>query len=191
MNTLVTKNNKGELVITSLMIAKEYGKSHKNVIRTIEKYLVDIEGELGRLTFEPSNYLNSQGKLMPMFELSEQMALAITGRFQGKAAAIHQLRIANQFIQMRDFIREKVKQEKVEQPQPKPRRIGLVRNLDDTRPIVAAIINHHDALMDLVDDGIATVTERKRTYYRYRLTEHGRKLGYTTNKNGTIFSPAQ
>ena len=47
----------------------------------------------------------------------------------------------------------------------------------------------HSALMDLVGHGIATYKVEDRPCWFYKLTDHGKYLGYTTNKNGTILPP--
>jgi len=58
---------KGSFFTTSLDIAKNFGKSHKNVLQSIQ----DIEGieEFSRLNFQPSNYIK-RGKEYPCFNIT-------------------------------------------------------------------------------------------------------------------------
>ena len=104
MNNLVEVKN-GLPVITSLRIADVYEKTPSSVNRTIKHYINDVlGGEIGLCKIAQSEYINAQGKVQPMYELSEEEALIITGRFTGTAAAKHQRAIAKAFIAMRDYI---------------------------------------------------------------------------------------
>ena len=51
------------------------------------------------------------------------------------------------------------------------------------------IVHRHEELMAMVDKGILTHTQYIRTFWKYKLTKHGKDLGYTQNKNGTVFCP--
>lgn len=106
MNELVTKNQAGELVITSLQIANLFEKQPSTVNRSIRNYINDVlDGDSTACKIVRIDYIDKNGDLKPMYELSETEALIITGRFTGKVAAKHQRRIAEQFITMRDYIR--------------------------------------------------------------------------------------
>lgn len=48
-------------------IAELTGKEHKNVLRDVRNLIE--QGAIGRLSFEPSSYLNEQNKPQPMYEL--------------------------------------------------------------------------------------------------------------------------
>jgi Rha family phage regulatory protein len=105
MQDLIEVKN-GSPVITSLRIAEVYEKTPSSVNRTIKGYIADVlGGEIGLCKIAQSEYINAQGKTQPMYELSEEEALIITGRFTGVAAAKHQRAIAKAFIDMRNYIR--------------------------------------------------------------------------------------
>ena len=56
---------------TSLKIAETFSKSHKNVLRDIDRVLSQVSEKFGKLNFEPSSYANSQGKKQPMYLLTK------------------------------------------------------------------------------------------------------------------------
>ena len=72
----------GVLKVSSLMVAKRFGKQHKNILRLIEN--LEIDGEFRRLNFEPSKYLNSQGKEQPMIMMTRDgftlVGMSLTGK---------------------------------------------------------------------------------------------------------------
>lgn len=59
-------------------IAELTGKEHKNVLRDVRNLIE--QGAIGRLSFEPSSYLNEQNKPQPMYELDFDATMTlITG----------------------------------------------------------------------------------------------------------------
>ena len=101
MKELVTK----DLTTTSLALAELFGKNHKDVLRVIRNIIKDINADdLGRRNFALSSYRNEQNKEQPMFIMGEEMTLIITGRLTGKEALSAQMKLADAFIVMRNFI---------------------------------------------------------------------------------------
>lgn len=81
---LVTLSH-GKPVTSSLLIAETFGKRHKNVLQSIER--LECSDPFRRLNFQPSSYLNEQGKQQPMFIVTEKgFSMAAMG-FTGKRAA--------------------------------------------------------------------------------------------------------
>ena len=68
------------LTMSSLEIADYTGKEHKNVMRDIREMLE----QLGQLSFEPSYYINSQNREMPMYELDEEHSIALVSGYDVK-----------------------------------------------------------------------------------------------------------
>jgi len=66
---LVKANKQGKDVTTSLIVAEVFGKLHKNVLQDIE-YLT-CSPEFRRLNFQPTTYISSQNKELPMFEITK------------------------------------------------------------------------------------------------------------------------
>lgn len=76
METLV-KEYKGQLVVESTIIAREFEKEHFHVLNAIKKCISDL-GELGATNFSASSYfiesqyVSSQNKEMPAFLITEK-----------------------------------------------------------------------------------------------------------------------
>jgi len=101
-NEIVTK----DLTTTSLALAELFGKRHNDVLRTIRNIIKDMDSDtLSTRKIAHSSYTGKDNATMPMFILGEEMTLVITGRFTGKEALKAQMKLADAFIAMRDFIR--------------------------------------------------------------------------------------
>lgn len=93
----------GKVFATSRIVAESFDRQHKNVIQAIER--TDCSEEFGRLNFQPSSYLNMQGKEQPMYELTRDGFMFLVMGFTGpRAAAIKEAFIA-QFNQMELMLR--------------------------------------------------------------------------------------
>lgn len=106
MKALVTQ----DLTTTSLDLAELFGREHKNILRAIRGIIKDMDcNELQRRKIEPLKMIVSVGKNgtkeIDYFVLGEEMTLVITGRLTGQNALIAQLKLADAFIAMRNFIR--------------------------------------------------------------------------------------
>jgi Rha family phage regulatory protein len=104
MKALVTK----DLTTTSLDLAELFGKRHDHVLRTIRNAIKDMDEETRTLRkigecFKINKLANNKPE--PYFILGEEMTLVITGRFTGKDAFAVQMKLADAFIAMRNFIR--------------------------------------------------------------------------------------
>lgn len=80
--TLKTVNGHG--MATSLQVAERFGKQHKTVLRAIEN-LACSEG-FGRRNFAPSSYVNRQGKIQPMVEMTRDGFVMLAMGFTGPQA---------------------------------------------------------------------------------------------------------
>lgn len=70
-----------EVMTTSLNVAGVFKKKHKNVLQAIQS--VDNDDEFGRLNFQPSSYINEQGKNQVMYNMTRAgftlLAMGFTG----------------------------------------------------------------------------------------------------------------
>jgi Rha family phage regulatory protein len=70
-----------QIVTDSLNVAAVFGKQHKYVLEAIRR--MDVPEDFGRPNFRPSEYMNAQGKMQPMFKLTRDgftlMAMGFTG----------------------------------------------------------------------------------------------------------------
>lgn len=67
---------------TSLQVAMRFKKQHKNVLRAIAN--LECSEQFRRLNFEPSSYVNEQGKMQPCFLMTKNgfsfLAMGLTGK---------------------------------------------------------------------------------------------------------------
>ncbi|WP_310461068.1 Rha family transcriptional regulator [Sphaerotilus sp.] len=77
---------RGQPMTDSRLVATEFGKSHKNVLRSIDAIQVDLSPEFWRLNFEPRDYADDRGKVQRMFTLTQAGFTALVMGFTGKKA---------------------------------------------------------------------------------------------------------
>lgn len=98
---------KGEPVVSTEVIANEFGRRHDNVMQNIRS-LIETE-HLGVLDFKESSYVNKQNKVQPCYELTERGFLIAMPFIGGDKARDGQVRLVDSFIEYR----EKAKKEAV------------------------------------------------------------------------------
>src|SRR3989337_1121497 len=74
-----------KLWTTSRIIAEEFGKQHKNVLRDVEN--LDCSKEFSRLNFEPSDYVDERGKIQPIYKVTKDGLMFLVMGFTGRKAA--------------------------------------------------------------------------------------------------------
>lgn len=85
-------------------LAAHFGKQHKNVLRDIDKAMDEL-GDFGRLNFEPSSYLNEQGKSQRCFHLTRDGFTIIAMGFTGSDAMDWKVKYMTAFNAMEAEIR--------------------------------------------------------------------------------------
>lgn len=76
----------GELWTDSLSVAEVFGKEHRSILLVVRK--IDAENKLvGLHSFVQSNYLDSQGKEQPAFEMTEDGFMGVVGKFNDRAGS--------------------------------------------------------------------------------------------------------
>ncbi|WP_201695495.1 Rha family transcriptional regulator [Paraburkholderia hiiakae] len=91
---------RGVAVTDSLTIAREFGRRHDNVLRTIDSLLAD--GTLNRLNVEAISYADEMNRPQRAFELDERAALIAMPFVGGRNSRIGQARLVDEFLAMRD-----------------------------------------------------------------------------------------
>lgn len=95
------------LVTDSRIVAKVFGKQHKNVLRAIDEMRnSDIPeiAEHGRLNFEPSSYVNSQRKTQPQYRMTKDGLSELAMSFTGDEARVCRIRFIAAFNAMAEQI---------------------------------------------------------------------------------------
>ena len=75
----------GVAMTTSLDVAQYFDKLHKNVLQSIKE--VDCSEEFSRLNFQPTSYLDQQGKERPLYHLTKDGFIFLVMGFTGEKAA--------------------------------------------------------------------------------------------------------
>ena len=83
---------------TSLKVAELFGKQHKNVLQKLE--CLDCSHEFTELNFQLSEYLDSTGRKLPMYEMTKDGFIFLVMGFTGAAAAKIKEAYINTFNQM-------------------------------------------------------------------------------------------
>ena len=107
MNLVQVK--KKEIITTSRVIAKKFGKRHDNVISKIEKLesMAAIDEEFSRLNFKVAKYKDRQGKERKEYYLTRDgMSFLIMG-FNGEKAAQFKVDFINAFNAMEEYIKSR------------------------------------------------------------------------------------
>lgn len=99
---LYQKNNTA--FCSSLQVAHEFGKLHKNVIADIRN--LDCSEDFRQLNFQPSSYHNEQNKKQPMYLMTRDGFMFLVMGYRGRKAATIKEAIIQRFNDMEAFIRD-------------------------------------------------------------------------------------
>jgi len=159
---LVSRNDKGKDVTTSLIIAKIFGKNHRDVLRDIGG--LTCSKEFRERNFGLSSYTSSQNKKMPAYEITRDGFSFLGMGFTGKKAS--------GFKEM--FIKEFNKRE------------ALLKNDDYILNRAMSILSDRiRALESTVDKSKSIIAKQKYAIYEYhpKVVYHDKvlqsKTGYT------------
>ncbi|MTC29472.1 hypothetical protein GKR54_00005 [Providencia alcalifaciens] len=87
----------GQVFTTSKKIADYFGKTHKNVLRKIKQTINDCPEEFAELNFEPTDYIDKNGDIKPMYKLSKDGYMLLVMSFTGKAAMLIKIKFIQAF----------------------------------------------------------------------------------------------
>ncbi len=73
------------LITTSLAVSNHFSKKHKHVLEAIER--LECSREFREPNFRPTSYITSQGKKLPMYEITRDGFMFLCMGFTGAAAA--------------------------------------------------------------------------------------------------------
>lgn len=99
-NTALVHLSKGIPVTDSLAIAREFGRSHKHVLRTLDDLIAD--GTIDRPNFGPISYTDDMNRQQRMIELDERGALVAMPFIGGRKSRQGQARLVDAFLTLRD-----------------------------------------------------------------------------------------
>jgi Rha family phage regulatory protein len=85
---------------TSLIIARDFGKAHKDVLRAIDRVRDDIGPEFDQRNFAPISYLDEKGRTYRAYSMSRDGFVMVCMGFTGPAAASWKARYIEAFNAM-------------------------------------------------------------------------------------------
>lgn len=101
--SVVIDNEHNQLVVSSLQIAEDFGKQHKNVIQSIENLVA--ENSAAKSLFYETTYEN-RGKQYPMYLMNRDGFSLLVMGFTGKEAMNWKLKYIGAFNEMERQIKE-------------------------------------------------------------------------------------
>lgn len=93
-----------EVMTDSLIVAKAFGKRHDNVIRDIERVVVDIADISTHLKFEVSKYRDVTGRKLLKYNLCKDALMLLVMGYGGKKAMQIKINYINAFNAMHEYI---------------------------------------------------------------------------------------
>lgn len=89
-------------------MAEFFGKSHKNVLRKIRQTISECPDDFARLNFEPTDFIDKNGDVQPMFNMTKDGYMLVVMGFTGKTA----MQIKVTYIQAFNWMAELIMQGK-------------------------------------------------------------------------------
>jgi Rha family phage regulatory protein len=89
----------GDLVTGSLTIAREFGRRHDHVLRTLDSLIAD--STVGRPNFEETSYTDESNRQQRIIELDERGALISMPFIGGRNSRKGQVRLVDAFLALR------------------------------------------------------------------------------------------
>ena len=102
------KKSKKEAVTTSRLLAKEFGKQHKDVLRQIDKVKKENKERVTGRTCSLSSYVDTSGKRNKEYVLDRDVAMFLVMNFKGKKADEHKWRFIDAFNEMEQWIAHRI-----------------------------------------------------------------------------------
>jgi Rha family phage regulatory protein len=94
--------NHGQPVTTSLKVAEAFGKQHKDVLRAIQR--IECSKDFTERNFAPSEYVDSTGRKLPMFNMTKDGFVFLVMGFTGRQASKFKEAYIEAFNWMQDVL---------------------------------------------------------------------------------------
>ncbi|WP_233979554.1 Rha family transcriptional regulator [Pectobacterium versatile] len=75
-----------KVLTTSMKVAQFFGKRHDNVLRKVRQVIDDCPHEFAALNFEETDFIDKNGDVQPMFNMTKDAYMLVVMGFTGKAA---------------------------------------------------------------------------------------------------------
>lgn len=159
MNEITITNNNGSLTVSSVQVAENFGKQHKNVIQAIE----NIRAENSALTsmFIESAYQAGTGKSYKSYEMTRDGFTLLAMGFTGKQALEWKLKYIEAFNSMEQAISSQQKHLNALETQARADRAAAMRINAENRRLKLLFDNPQWKDMQLSGIGIETLGLKK------------------------------
>lgn len=114
MNEIVINNNNGTLTVSSLQVAEDFGKEHRNVTRDIESLIEQAKSHCSKLSGENSatnsmfietSYVNERGRTYKCYDMTRDGFSLLVMGFTGAKALEWKLKYIQAFNEMEKALR--------------------------------------------------------------------------------------
>ena len=102
---LVFKNENGQVLTNSLLVARKFNKNHRHVLESIRKITTTAENSAVLGMFCESSYLNEQNREQPMIVMNRDGFTLLAMSYTGKEAMRFKIDYINAFNKMEEVIR--------------------------------------------------------------------------------------
>lgn len=109
MTELVFKGSNKQVLTSSVLVAKKFGKAHKHVLDSVRKILSTAENSSVLLMFAETQYVDDNNKEQPMFVMNRDGFMLLAMGFTGKKAMEFKLDFISAFNEMERVIKEQDK----------------------------------------------------------------------------------
>lgn len=90
------------LITDSRGVGRNFHKQHKNVLRVYDN--LECSAEFGRLNFEPTEYIDSQGKVCRMVKMTKDGFMLLVMGFTGSIAMVYKEAYIAAFNEMAEYV---------------------------------------------------------------------------------------
>lgn len=100
MTTNLVRLENGQPITTSTQIAEIFDKEHKNIIRSINQLMAQLDQSFNALNFEPVKYFDAKGEERTYYNLTRDAFTLLAMGFTGAKALQFKLAFLNAFNQL-------------------------------------------------------------------------------------------
>lgn len=202
--TLVTQNDRGGNVTTSLIVAEVFGKEHKNVLRDIET--LSCSNDFNRLNFKRITYKDARNREQTAYEMTKDGFSFLVMGYTGAKAGEFKERFINEFNKREALLRsddyilmrsQQILKKRIADAEAEISRLQLT-NEEQRKELVEAVpkVEFHDKIIAsddtcLVRELAKVLTQRGFKIGQNRLYELLRNEGYLIKHGSDRNSPTQ
>lgn len=189
MNEIKITNNNGNLTVSSVQVAENFGKDHRHVTRDIEN--LTAQNWAVKNLFIESTYINERGREYKSYEITRDGFSLLVMGFTGKAALEWKLKYIEAFNAMEQKLKsgaapDKAKALEVKEMNAKVRMSNMFLKLSNVDTLSEQYKNILVAKAAEVLSGEPIIALPKSEQKMYSATEIGKMFGVSAQKIGSL-----